>query len=110
MMASLTDSGCFQPDVSSREGGPGELGNWRTGDLGIWVCPGLCRESSRLIYCTYAMFTIKGSVSHAHATFPVELVPVALPVLVPFTLPVPVLVALPVIVPVTLPVPVPVES
>ena len=31
----LTDSGCFQPDVSSKEGGPGELGNWGTGDLGL---------------------------------------------------------------------------
>ena len=35
-MILLTDSGCFQPDVSSRESGPGYLGS---GDLDIWVCP-----------------------------------------------------------------------
>ncbi len=36
---SLTDSGCFQPDVSSRESGPGYLAIWVSGYLGVWVCP-----------------------------------------------------------------------
>ncbi len=42
----LTDSGCFQPDVSSRECGPGCLSVY----LGIWVCPAMYVKSTRMIY------------------------------------------------------------